>query len=132
MEFLQNFANEKKKEEEGSKHGRVGRVLDCSHEQMTFESHLEQKETYHRLFTCLYCKRGKLNLYILKAHCLMVLLYMHFVVNGFQQNALWNLTLVNIYIYIYIYIYINKLSRGEICVANFRPPCDIYDRQCSC
>jgi hypothetical protein len=22
-----------------------------------------------------------------------------------------------------------KLSRGEICVANFRPPCDIYDRQ---
>jgi hypothetical protein len=27
---------------------------------------------------------------------------------------------------------LNELSRGEICVANFRPPCDIYDRQCSC
>jgi hypothetical protein len=24
---------------------------------------------------------------------------------------------------------IKELSRGEICVANFRPPCDIYDRQ---
>ena len=23
----------------------------------------------------------------------------------------------------------HKLSRGEICVANFRPPCDIYDQQ---
>ena len=27
---------------------------------------------------------------------------------------------------------IYKLSRGEICMANFRPPCNIYDQQCSC